>query len=344
MAETIHVLGITVYSYGLAVAAAALVLFVFMGVLMHRLRLPAGSAQIFGLLSIVLGILFARLFFCLFNLSFFLETYENPWLMLRFWDGGLSMAGALTGLVLAAWFTARLMSIRFALFMDILSMPLALFIAICRVGEMATDLGVGKIVGEGFFTAKLPGLFKVETVGIATEYRMAVFMYEFLAAVILMRLLLILSRKVQRQPGDTALIFFALYGSSQVLFESMRDDGHMLIVFLRVSQLFAALLPVIVTFILTKRYLRIRGNADRQVAAAWGVLLATIVVCVLLEFSLDGRVTIGQPSMLRDYLIMTVMCVLLFAVPYSLFLAIRKKTGLEASVMVGSMEETPTSC
>ena len=329
MAETVQVFGLTVYSYGLVIAAAALTLLIFMGVLGHRLRFPAGTVQVFGLLGIVLGILLARLFFCLFNLSFFLETYENPWLMLRFWDGGLSMAGALSGIVLAAWLTARLMKLRFPFFMDILSLPLGLFIAICRVGEMYTDLGIGKIVEESFLTAKLPGLFRVETMGIATEYRMAVFMYEFLAAVILMRLLLIFARKVQRQSGDTALVFFALYGSVQVLFESMRDDGHMLIIFLRVSQLFAALLPVIVTVILAKRYTRLRGKADKRIAVSWAVLLFAIAVCVLLEFSLDGRITIGQPSMLRDYLIMTAMCVLLFAVPYSLMRAIKDEGDVQ---------------
>lgn len=57
----------------------------------------AGLTGLFGLLGIPLGIVCARALYCVFHLSDFWETYENPWLMLRFFDGGLAMPGLLRG-------------------------------------------------------------------------------------------------------------------------------------------------------------------------------------------------------------------------------------------------------
>ena len=69
--------------------------------------LAAGTVRFFGLIGIPLGILGARAVYCALNLSAFVETYENPWLMFNFFDGGLSMTGLLCGLVLAAFLTSR---------------------------------------------------------------------------------------------------------------------------------------------------------------------------------------------------------------------------------------------
>ena len=52
---------------------------------------------------------------------------------------------------------------------------------------------------------------------------------------------------------DKALLFAALFGASQIIFESMRDDGHMLIIFLRIGQLGAAAMLIAASVILTKR-------------------------------------------------------------------------------------------
>ena len=95
MDSTFSVLGLTAHAYGLCASAASLVLLGGMALLSRRRRMPAGLVAVFGLLGIPLGIVCARALYCAFHLSDFWETYENPWLMLRFFDGGLSMPGIL---------------------------------------------------------------------------------------------------------------------------------------------------------------------------------------------------------------------------------------------------------
>lgn len=97
MDSTFTILGLTAHAYGLCASAAAFVLLGGMAILAHRRRMPAGLTGLFGLLSIPLGIVCARALYCVFHLSDFWETYENPWLMLRFFDGGLAMPGLLAG-------------------------------------------------------------------------------------------------------------------------------------------------------------------------------------------------------------------------------------------------------
>ena len=338
MQEPWLILGQTLHPYGLIIAIAAAALLLWMGIAGYKRRLPIGTVRIFGILAIVFGIFFSRLFFCLFNLSLFTETYENPWLMLCFWDGGLSMCGLLTGLVVAAWLAAKLMNIRLGTLLDTLTPPLGLFLAACRAAEYFTDLGVGKVVEEGIGTQLFPWLFLQEAAGIATEYRLAVFAYEAAAGVLIALWMLLFTRSIRKsrttRPGDLSLLFFSLYGTVQMLLESMRDDGHMLITFLRVSQVFAALLPLTAAAIWSRRYIRVRQQGDKRIIISWLLLLGCVALGILLEFSLDGRLTIGTPSMLRDYGIMLVLCAMLFAIPYSLFSALRKKGGRSGSIRV----------
>ena len=167
MDTTFTFLGLTGHAYGLCAAVAALILLIGM-----TRSLSSRAAGLFGVLGIVLGVLGARLLYCVCNVSTFTETFENPWLMLRFFDGGLSMPGLIAGLLAAAALTAKWEKLSFARVMDALALPLGLAIAALRFGEQFTDLGVGKAVTEGFATAHLPWLFQSSRMGVAVEYRL----------------------------------------------------------------------------------------------------------------------------------------------------------------------------
>lgn len=327
--ERLMFLGMTVYPYGLCIAVGTLAALVVMGVMGYFRRLPAGTVRVFGLLGIPLGILFARLFFCAFNLGVFMETYENPWLMLRFFDGGFSMTGLLCGLVLSAYLTSRLIKARFGEVLDCLAGALGLLIFAVCAGQGYTELGVGKVVEESWVTHSLPFLFLQEQMGVNVEYRMAAYRYEAAAGLLLFAAALCLFRpagaKKGLRTGDLSLILFSLYGAMQTLLESLRDDGHMMITFLRIAQLAAALMPLIATGILSRRYARLTEQKNHRLAGTWIALALCMLGLVLLEFSLDGRLTWGQPSMARDYGIMFALCGVMAAMPCSLCRTLNQK-------------------
>jgi len=349
MTDHFTLLGLTGYTYGLWIAVGALLSLLLMGLLSHGRRLPAGTTAVFGVIAIPLGLFFARLIFCLLSLSLFVQTYENPLLMLRFFDGGFSMTGLIMGLTLAAFYASRALGLRFGQVLDVAAAPMALFIAFCRVGEGCTDLGIGKVVEPNFFTHTTPWLFISESMGIATEYRLAVYRCEAAAALVLCLLLLLLGRSLRRDKhvpaGDVGLMFFALYGASQMVLESLRDDGHMMITFLRVAQVAAFLMPVIATTVFAGRFARLKARIDSphglsgpirvpgRVVLCWFLILLCLAGATLMEFSLDGRLTWGQPSLLRDYGILTALALLLFLAPYSLFHTLRSRLYAQGAIL-----------
>ena len=318
MAETFSLFGVEIYAYGLyAAVGAALLLF---GMSFVGRDLPNGTVGLFGVLGMTFGIVLARALYCAVNWNDFMYNYENPMLVFRFFDGGLSMAGLLAGLLLAAAVTAKTVKVRFAQVMDALAVPFGLLIWALRAGEQYTELGVGAAVEESFMTAHMPWLFVESRMGVMVDYRLKVWQYEVMMAIVLFVAAVVCYRKLKDHAGDTAIVVFSLYGASQILWESMRDDGHMLIIFLRVGQLAAFLMPLICCGILSRRV-----KSKKLVAAAWIVMVLCVGAVAALEFSLDGRLTFGNPTLARDWGLMAAVCAVLFAMPCMLLRKARKQ-------------------
>lgn len=318
MAETFSLFGFNIYAYGLyAAIGAALLLF---GMNCVGRDLPKGTAGVFGVLGMALGIALARALYCAVNWNDFAYNYENPMLIFRFFDGGLSMAGLIAGLVLAAAVTAKLVKVRFAKLMDVLAVPFGLLIWALRAGEQYTELGVGAAVEEGFFTTHMPWLFVESRMGVMVDYRLKVWQYEVIMAIVLFVAAVVCYRRLRDHAGDTAIVVFSLYGASQILLESMRDDGHMLIIFLRVGQLAAFLMPLICCGILSRRV-----KDKKAVVIAWIVMAFCVGAVAALEFSLDGRLTFGNPTLARDWSLMAAACAGLFAAPCMLLRKARRQ-------------------
>jgi len=96
------------------------------------------------LLYIILGtVLGARLFYILvYNLPFYLS---NPFEMLAVWHGGLSFHGGLIGAVAAGFIYCRRKKISFYDIADIIVIPLALGLALGRIGNFINGELYGRI-------------------------------------------------------------------------------------------------------------------------------------------------------------------------------------------------------
>lgn len=297
---TIPIFGLSGYGYGLSAGAGALAYLGALLLLRKKTRFPAEATLVYGALGIPLGLFFARVFFCAVNFQYFTQSIAQPLKMLYFWDGGLSMTGMLAGLVLAALLTARLEKIDFRAFLDAAAVPMGLLLFALRLAEGLTEgLGVGRQVEAGALAGSLPFLFVTETMGTMEWHRLAVFRYEAAFALILLAAMLwTFSRAKNRRNGDLAMLFFALYGAGQVFFESMRDDGHMVLGFIRVQQVLGLLCPLIALGILCRRYGKLRGAKD-AVTAAWTALpLAALILILMIApvnhvLDLSGHLGLG---------------------------------------------------
>lgn len=295
-------LGFPVYGYGLFAAIGILLAALWMLPSARRSRMPRGSVCLFLLLGTVLGLLGSRLLFCVFNMDVFTETFENPWLMLKISDGGFSMTGLLLGLFLAGCLSARIAHVTKWQILNLAVPGICLLIMMLRLGERFTDIGIGKALQAEALGRSVPFLFSEETFGILTEYRLKVWLYEAITAGVLFILLAVIYHRDLQSgeptPGRCALRFAILYGSSQILWESMRDDQHMMLWMAKFGQIGAALLCLAALGVLLHRASSVKKTLY------WVLAVLCLGIAALVEFSLDGRITIGHPTHLRDWIIL----------------------------------------
>ena len=299
----------SVFPYGLFAAAGVGCMLIAM--LLTAPKRSFSKGTVFGLLAIPLSLVFSRLLYCVFQLNLFCDTYENPWLMLCIWDGGYSIWGVIPALLLAAWLTAKMQRCSFRSLWDCVSLSSALLFAMLYAGEGRTELGIGKVIDAGFLTSAFPFLVLEQKLGVNVEYRLIVYRLQCLACVVLF-LVMLLSRRKSKTEGILALRFWSIFASMQIFWESLRDDGHMLFIFLRIGQVAAGIVLLWVLIDLSRCY---RQAGLHMPWFVWPVFVLCLGLIAALEFSLDGRLTIGTPSMARDYGLMAAVCVILAALP-----------------------------
>ena len=280
--------------YGIGSALAMLAMLVGMSVWCQVFSLRYGFRVRFAVLAVPLTWAFSRLGFLLGNIAYYLRTLSSLNPMLYFWDGGYSMLGALGGLVLAAhWAEGWCHLPRYTLH-DAMSLGLPLGLAVERAFEAPTGLGLGRVVETRFF---LPMAAENELGDMVHP----VWLYEVICAgLILLALVLWMTYRGWRcpVPGDALLIFLVLYGCSQVVLESLRTDDHLIVHFVRIQQVGAAVLPVIAQALWAARHRRKQGKPAVRLIT-WGMVAAGIALGTVLEFAFDSSL-----HLLRDYLLM----------------------------------------
>lgn len=276
-----ELLGKPVTLYAVCIAASLALGLAVLYARLPRHQLRRDTAEIFALLALPLGLLGARLFYCLCRLNLYMEM--GLWNVLRLWDGGYALWGAVGGAALAAVLTARITRQPVSRLMDALALPAALTIALCRFAEFASGEGIGMEIYEPFFQRFPFAVFNADW----EVWCWAIFLLEGAAALLMAAVLL---GWKSRRAGSHAKLFLILYCSSQILFESLRRDNFLRWLFVRVSQLTAVLVLGALMFWALYRWVK-AAPADRmsgrKMLINWVVFLLGVGVCIALEFAVD---------------------------------------------------------
>ena len=235
--------------------------------------------------AIPLSLIGSRLLFGLTSLG--MGDMTNPLQILYAWDGGASMSGAFLGVVLAAFLVERHCKVPHGVLMDKLALGMPLAVVVARLAEIPTGVGMGRQVDTSW----------LQWLGAFTDECHPVFIYEALWAVVLGVALTLYLRR-NRRPGDVLLTFMALYGSAQVVFESLRDDYHMVIYYVRINQI-AGLIMVLIPFLIWLVRLSKHGAKRNDLIFPCVVMVVAIALCIYQEFQVDSN-----PNLLKEYAIM----------------------------------------
>ncbi|HSK68831.1 MAG TPA: prolipoprotein diacylglyceryl transferase family protein [Candidatus Limnocylindria bacterium] len=274
---TVQAAGVRVYVYGIALMLGCWAGLAVLFTLSRRSLKERNAAAWAGALALPLGLLFARLAFCLLDPNF--RPFLNLRNVLDLRTGGLSMYGAMAGMGLAAWLGARIGGVKPLRMLDLACAAFLAFLIPARLGEGFTSLGISRPLTTGL----LDNTFLAQRDAYDAYLRTWL-----LEAVVALGLLLLLLASLRRnpRPGRALMLFCLLYGAAQTLMESLRFDGHMRFSFIGVQQVLSAALFLGALVVLGVRALR-RGKAGPLPIA--GIAAAPVIAAALVgvEFLID---------------------------------------------------------
>ena len=296
MDEMMHVLfsvaGMPVTAYALCIVIALALGLLLLALRQKKHDLRCDTAEIFALFALPLGLVSARLFYCLARLDYYSEMGLAEAFSL--WNGGYALWGAVGGAVLAAYLTAKFTKQSFIRLLDALTAPAALTIGLCRLAEYFNGEGIGLMID----TEAMPAVFQRFPFAVPhpqwEEPCWAIFMLEALAAFVILAVLLV---KKGGKAGDRAKLFLILYCSSQILLEALRADNflHWTRVFIRVSQLTAVLVLAGMMFCTLHRWRKASVEArlsKKLVIINWVIFLVCVGVSIWMQFAVQKSATI----------------------------------------------------
>ena len=230
-----------------------------------------------AVLCIPFAFLGSRLAFCLSNLPYYLETISMPEMMLHVTDGGASMTGAMLGVILAALVSAKWCKLPAGTMLDSVAFGMPVALVIERLAEPLCEMGWGK-----YFQSTAFDLMQELTDGMHP-----VFAYEAFIAVIIGAAMFAYFRDRDAVPGDAMGFFLVLYGCSQTVLESLRNDGHMKVIhFVRVNQVAAIAMAAAVLILWSIRCMKAKGQQEALIS--WLQTAVCIGFGVVQEFAADG--------------------------------------------------------
>lgn len=241
-----------------------------------RLRLPSDTAIDFAIWAIPLALVGARLYYVFFRWDAFAGDLLS---IFNVRGGGLAIYGGVLGGLLAARIVSRRKGIALASLLDLVAPSLVLGQAIGRWGNYFNMEAYG-------FRLSDPALqffpFAVEIpVGDVWYWHMATFFYEFCWDLFVFALLMAI-RRYTRRKGDVFCFYLLLYCAGRTVIEGLREDSlTFLSEFVRISQVFSALVCVAIVVVF---FLRLKRRGQPLFILALISTLLALAGCFIGEF------------------------------------------------------------
>ena len=174
---------------------------------------------------LIFGILGARIYYVLFNLSYYLS---NPLEIIQIWQGGLAIhGGIIAGLIFVILYSKK-KKLKLPLLTDIIVPGLIIGQAIGRWGNFFNQEAFGRIVKLSTLENMHLPKFIIEGMHINGFYREPTFLYESVMSLIGFIVLMILRKNKKIKTGQLTSIYLVWYGIIRLIIEGMRSDSLML--------------------------------------------------------------------------------------------------------------------
>ncbi|AND42154.1 MULTISPECIES: prolipoprotein diacylglyceryl transferase [Cytobacillus] len=231
---------IQVHWYGLIIGvgiALALIIAMREG---ERRGLPKDIFADLMLWAIPIAIISARIYYVIFQWDFY---SQNPGEIIKIWNGGIAIHGALIGSVITAYVFAKKRKISFWKLADIAAPSIILGQAIGRWGNFMNQEAHGREVSRAFLENMYLPEFIVDQMYINGAYYHPTFLYESIWNIIGF-IILILLRRANLRRGELFLSYVIWYSIGRFFVEGLRTDSLMLTENLRIAQTISIVLII----------------------------------------------------------------------------------------------------
>lgn len=175
--------------------------------------------------SIIIGIIGARLYYVLFNLSYYLN---NPLEIFAIWNGGLAIHGGVFAALIFIIIYCKKNKINILQTLDVVVVGLIIGQAIGRWGNFFNAEAYGQITTLSTLQSQGIPKFIIDGMYILGEYRQPTFLYESVWCLAGFIALLIIRKCKYLKRGQLTGFYLIWYGLARFVIEAMRSDSLML--------------------------------------------------------------------------------------------------------------------
>ena len=238
-----NIFGFNVYYYSLCILLGVIVAYILITREGKKQGLPKEFISDLIFYTLIIGILGARVYYCVFNLDYYLA---NPSEILKIYNGGLAIHGGVIAGLIFVYFYTKKKNVSFIKILDIVAPAVIIAQSFGRWGNFfnqeAHGPEVARSVLEGF---KIIPKFVIDGMNIAGTYYQPTFYYEFLWCLLGFVILLCVRKFYEYlKVGQLTGIYLMWYGIGRFFVESLRTDSLMLKEF-KVAQIVSVIMFVV---------------------------------------------------------------------------------------------------
>ena len=219
-----NIFGFNVYYYSLCILLGVIVAYILITREGKRQGLPKEFISDLIFYTLIIGILGARVYYCVFNLDYYLA---NPSEILKIYNGGLAIHGGVIAGLIFVYFYTKKKNISFIKILDIVAPAVIIAQSFGRWGNFFNQEAHGGITTyQNLKNMHIPE-FIINGMHIEGKYYYPTFFFESIWCLIGFIILMIARRNKNLRKGFQIGFYFIWYGLGRFFIEAFRTDSLM---------------------------------------------------------------------------------------------------------------------
>lgn len=219
-----NIFGFNVYYYSLCILLGVIVAYILITREGKKQGLPKEFISDLIFYTLIIGILGARVYYCVFNLDYYLA---NPSEILKIYNGGLAIHGGVIAGLIFVYFYTKEKNVSFIKILDIVAPAVIIAQSFGRWGNFFNQEAHGGITTyQNLKNMHIPE-FIINGMHIEGKYYYPTFFFESIWCLIGFMILMIARRNKNLRKGFQIGFYFIWYGIGRFFIEAFRTDSLM---------------------------------------------------------------------------------------------------------------------